>query len=500
MPRRRKNRSDRVNIRPLIPGEEVWAYLRVSTGEQADRAIPIIGQRREIERWCADRFLSLTRVYADEGLSGGTDDRDQFREMVAEARRLQPAAILVWDWQRFSRDSEVDPWYYKSQLRYNGVDVIAITGELPDTPETRRFRWLWEDLAHFAAAEKRKEQSINAKRGQRALAEMGYVPSGSEPPRGYMVKSEVRQFGTRERTLRRWVPDPQIWPVARQAWEMRLAGSSYNDIAAATGLYKGANCFTTFFRNPIYKGELHFCGVIIPVEAVVTSEEWEKVQRKRMPPNGGAERRRAGGSFLLSGILRCGRCGAPMNGSAVVRRGVKPWPYYICTARKNRRECDMPQLGAAALERAVIEWLASEALADDAMEALAKVQAERMDMERPQLQARVAALQAKLNTLNGRIDRLLDAIEDGEVSSVSKRLRERETERVCLARELSDAEASLKTQRVELPNLEELRALLWRRFEEGPSQELRSLLGELVESITAHEDGRLEVIWRPPFA
>lgn len=505
MPRRRKSRSDRIPLRPLDPGEEVWAYLRVSTGEQADRAVPILGQRRAIEDWCLARQLVLARVYADEGLSGGTDDREQFLSMVADAKRLTPAAVLVWDWQRFSRDDELDPWYYKSQLRYNGVDVIAITGELPDTPEMRRLRWLWEDLAHHAASEKRKEQSVNAKRGQRALAEMGYVPSGGPPPRGYHVELETRLIGNRERTLRRWVPDPTLWPVVQEAWRLRLAGASYQDIIAATGLYKSPGCMTTFFGNPIYKGELRFCGVVIPVEAVVTAAEWDSVQSKRLPANGGAERRRSGGGFMLSGLLRCGRCGAPMNGSAVVRRArdgkaVKPWPYYICTARKNRRECAMPQLGAAALEAAVVDWLANEALTDDTMRELAVLQAERLDEERPQYQARAEALRDELAAVDQRIARLLDLAEGGgDVASLSLRLREREAERARLARELAEVEARLSQHQVDVPDLEQLRRMLRERFAQGPPRELRALLAELIESITAHEDGRLEVVWLPPF-
>ncbi|MGQ9554181.1 MAG: hypothetical protein ACUVWR_08730 [Anaerolineae bacterium] len=44
-------RSERVPLRPLQAGDEVWAYLRVSTGEQAERVIPILGQRQAIERY-----------------------------------------------------------------------------------------------------------------------------------------------------------------------------------------------------------------------------------------------------------------------------------------------------------------------------------------------------------------------------------------------------------------------------------------------------------------
>jgi hypothetical protein len=98
---------------------------------------------------------------------------------------------------------------------------------------------------------------------------MGYVPSGSRPPRGYKVEFEEVEIEGRRRKVRRWVEDPELWPLVRRAWEMKLAGMSHRRILEETGLYKSPGCLTTFFRNPSYKGELVFGGTVIRVPVVL---------------------------------------------------------------------------------------------------------------------------------------------------------------------------------------------------------------------------------------
>lgn len=53
----------------------VWAYIRVSGDRQADRGLPVAGQRRAIEEYAREHSLHLSRVFVDEARSGGTDQR-----------------------------------------------------------------------------------------------------------------------------------------------------------------------------------------------------------------------------------------------------------------------------------------------------------------------------------------------------------------------------------------------------------------------------------------
>ncbi len=53
----------------------VWADMRVSGDEQADRGLPVAGQRLAIEEYAQEHNLHLARVFVDEARSGGTDQR-----------------------------------------------------------------------------------------------------------------------------------------------------------------------------------------------------------------------------------------------------------------------------------------------------------------------------------------------------------------------------------------------------------------------------------------
>lgn len=53
----------------------VWAYIRVSGDAQADRGLPVAGQRRAIEEYAREHNLHLARVFVDEARSGDTDQR-----------------------------------------------------------------------------------------------------------------------------------------------------------------------------------------------------------------------------------------------------------------------------------------------------------------------------------------------------------------------------------------------------------------------------------------
>ena len=54
-----------------------WGYIRVSGDEQADRGLPVAGQRRALEEYAREHNHILQRVFVDEARSGGSDQREQ---------------------------------------------------------------------------------------------------------------------------------------------------------------------------------------------------------------------------------------------------------------------------------------------------------------------------------------------------------------------------------------------------------------------------------------
>jgi len=475
--------------------KSVWAYIRVSGDEQADRGLPVAGQRRAIEEYASERNLHLARVFVDEARSGGTDQREQFQLMMHLAHQNPPpcSTILVWSWSRFARDQD-DAHYWKASLRRHGVNIHDVSGETPDVQGG--FEYVFESLIHWKDEQKRKEIARNARRGQQTLAKMGYVPSGSRPPRGYRVAFEEREIEGRKRRLRRWVPDPDAWPVVERAWRLRLQGRSYKHIWRETGLYKTPYCFNTFFSNRIYKGELWFGGTLIRVDPVVTAEEWARVNRNRSKRASGSYARRKGSRYLLSGLLTCARCGSSlvgfrhsggMRGDGYVR---KHWDSYVCV-RRRQGTCDLPRVSAKTLEQAVLDCLFADVLTEEQLKRQREEIAKHLDADRPALEARLGALRRELDISDQAIERLLNAIERAPDSgSLPERLMDREAERERLSAGILYVQHQLRKPMDDLPDAAEMRQVLRVAIEEGNKIEareelLRKIIAEIVVDATS---------------
>ena len=111
------------------------------------------------------------------------------------------------------------------------------------------------------------------------------------------------------------------------------------------------------FHNPAYKGVYRYgseenTGV---VPALVEPELWDAVQRPlQIHP------RTAAGAYLLSGMLRCGHCGAAMSGfvSSRTLKSGRTWRkrYYICGERNTTIDgCRALLAPADDLEAAVLQ-------------------------------------------------------------------------------------------------------------------------------------------------
>jgi hypothetical protein len=97
------------------------------------------------------------------------------------------------------------------------------------------------------------------------------------------------------------------------------------EIHKSTRLYGTINSYTTFFSNLIYIGILEFGDMVIQhyCEPMVDMKTWNAVQEKIAEH---AQKKitsqhplRAKSDYLLSGIIKCARCGSPMNGNTVSR-------------------------------------------------------------------------------------------------------------------------------------------------------------------------------------
>lgn len=484
---------------------ELWGYLRVSGQEQAERGLPIAGMREAIQRWASEHGREVAHWFLDEARSGGSDAREAFQRMMQQAhdRDTACAEIAIWSWSRFARDQD-DAHYWKASLRRQGIRIVDVSGETPET--LGELSYVYEAMIHMRDAHKLEEVSRDARRGQQALAARGYVPSGCRPPRGYLVQFEETVIEGRRRRLRRWVPDPATWPLVERAWRLRLQSASYGRILReCLGLYRSPGCLSTFFANRIYMGELHFGATVIQVPAVVTAEEWKRVNARRTTSEHAAAARSHHSEYLLTGLLKCARCGAAVCGftSPGGRRNDgytrKVWRGYVCIQRR-QHTCNLPRIAADDLEKAVIDLLLDVAFTDESLVEQQTRLTSELEEKRPELETRLERLRAELQRMEQSIERLLDLAEESDNSAtLVKRLNEREAARQRLQSEKESVEAQLDGASIQVASVQQLGEELRAALDQGPPEVVRALIRRVVTEIIVDQD-QAKVVYRLPFA
>jgi DNA invertase Pin-like site-specific DNA recombinase len=74
-------------------------YLRVSTDDQT-----VENQRRELAAYIEARGWTVTREYADEGISGSKERRPALDELLRDAKRRRFDLVAVWSLDRLGRN------------------------------------------------------------------------------------------------------------------------------------------------------------------------------------------------------------------------------------------------------------------------------------------------------------------------------------------------------------------------------------------------------------
>lgn len=472
-------------------GSICWAYLRDSGGPSQDRSVD--QQKTEIEQYCQRHNLTLALVFSDIARSGGsTTDRDQFNAMVdaTTQKSARPAGLLIWNYARFARDLD-DSQYYKATLRKRGIIIHSITDPIPEGA----YGQVVEIIIDIANQEKKRQTSRDAQRGLRQLVEQYRCVPGT-PPRGFLrqpVELPSRRDGA-PRTGHQWAPDPEYIPRIQKAFQMRTSGDSLAQINAETKLFGSLNSYRTFWNNKLYIGILEYGDLVIEnyCAPIIDLATWTAVQkiseRFTQHTHMHSDRdhpRRIASNHLLSGIIYCARCDAPLY-SHISPKKNGDLEAYRCTRRARRRDCDLPRLPASSLEHGIINKL-QEILLDPSyyIEIYRAIQ-RRQTSRQSELNQRQKELQKDLVSLRRQMENITDAIaERGHSRTLLNRLEAIEAQESDLKTAINQIK---KTVEQPLPTFTNQQLTihagkLAQLLTEGDQQTRRRVLQSLVKSI-----------------
>ena len=412
----------------------------------------------------------------DEAESGRIAARPQFRAMLNETSRSQAPfqVILVWKFSRFTRKRE-HAVAFKALLRRRGVKVVSITEHADDSPTGKLMEAIIESVDEFYSENLAQEVT----RGMREAAARGFWMA-SRAPYGYT--RVLVPDGAKERP-KLAVAEPAAG-VVRRLFALADRGQSLLDItktlnaeglASPTGGRWLKTTVQKVLTNAVYTGTLVWGAnakdqappVRVPdaFPALVSAAQFRRVGAL-LAARGPAKvhPRRSASSYLLSGLVKCRRCGRALSGQAA--KGGQ-FAYYVCQSLLHRGSgaCDAPRLNARRFEGLIVEQIRDSILTAGNIRDLVRLVHEELDGVAQEQRRKLAGLETEVAEVRRRLDRVWQVIETSDL-------------------DLADATARIKAHRARQERLEraaaETRALL---------SERRAVLDD-VESITAYARDR----------
>ena len=453
-------------------------YARYSSDSQREASIE--GQLRDCKDYAERNGIAIVGTYIDRAYSAKTDDRPEFQRMVQDSAKKIFDAVLVWKLDRFARN-RYDAVFYKRQLEKNGVHLVSVMEPISDGPEGIMVESLLIGMAEYYSA----ELAIKVARGERENA-LKCKYNGGVVPLGYVIGKEDRLYHI----------DPETAPIVQEIFTRYADGEPAEKIAASlnerglrtrTGKPFVKNSFFQIFKNRRYIGEYSYKDIVIPggVPAIVDKDLFDRVQErfaKNKITHGRPAKEEV--NYLLTTKLFCGKCGTLMGGESSTSHMGTTYHYYKCgkAKRKGQAHCNLKAIRKEPLERFVVDTAVKLVLNDPVIEHLIDLILEAQSREN----TRLPVLKEQLRDTEKRLANLLEAIEQGILTSTTKqRLDELETRRDAL-------KASILEEELQRPALSREQILFWfERFRQGDANSpmyQRQIIDNFVNSVYVFED------------
>ena len=147
----------------------IAAYCRVST-DKSEQLSSLANQKAFFTEYARRNGHQLLRLYADEGISGTSlKKRDEFHQLMRDARRSLFQAVVVKDVSRLSRNT-VDFLVSIRELKSMGINVIFLNSNMDSMGDSEFILTLFSAMAQ----EESSNLSKRTKFGKKINAEKGY--------------------------------------------------------------------------------------------------------------------------------------------------------------------------------------------------------------------------------------------------------------------------------------------------------------------------------------
>ncbi|MDD6212052.1 MAG: recombinase family protein [Clostridiales bacterium] len=396
-------------------------YVRVSTEAQREEGYSIGAQKEALEAYCVSRSIRPYEFYVDGGFSGSNLKRPAMERMVEDICRDEISHVLVYKLDRLSRSQKDTLHLIEDIFNPHQVTFISLN-ESMDTG-TPMGRLMLGILSAFAQLE-RENIRERTRMGMQERVREGYWMGGGKIPFGY-------DYDRKKGIL---VPNKDAETV-RNMYLWYLEGYSPQNIADMTGLRYDRQVVQILNRRTNL-GVICYNGKEYPGrhEPIVEPELFDAVA---LEMERRSDKNQHMAVHLLTGLLRCGYCGAGMRYQKWGKKGHK----LVCYSHQKTKaylikdpECPQEPVWSFEIEEAVIRDLFHFRLEMEVNEGQASPSAEK-------------ELEERCRKVNRKLERLYQLYGEAEVSGEQDEALRKTIETARREREMAEKKLEMEKKR-----------------------------------------------------
>ena len=338
-------------------------YCRLSNEDLVDgESNSIANQRNILSSYAASHGFTNTKVLVDDGYTGTNFNRPGVREGLALVEQGLVGTWIVKDMSRFGRDYLQVGRFTEIVFPSYDVRFIAVNDAVDSAKGDNDFTVIRNVFNDFYA----KDTSKKVRAVMKAKGTSGKHLGG--PPYGYRADPQDKDH---------WILDEDAAPVVKRIFDLAIAGKGPSQIArileadgvlttkalyaqrkgkpmperpchwveqSVAGIlermeYTGCVCnFKTYSKSYKLKKRIPNAPedmFILPdtQEAIITQEQWDRVQELRQHKRRMTKAERQG---LFSGLVVCADCGSKLH-FATCKNFDGKQDHYVCAKYKSGR-------------------------------------------------------------------------------------------------------------------------------------------------------------------
>ena len=415
-------------------------YYRYSSDAQRDASIE---QQRELaESYAESRGLHIIKEYEDRAISGTTDDRDGFQDMLYEVKYLKPAYLILYKTDRLSRD-RFDLLCARRIIRAAGCEIVYTAEAMPeDEADKVLVESIYDAFAEHYVVQLRR----NVERGNNYNATHFYY-------NGHKI------LGYKGKPSCKYEIDPDTEPIVKRIYNeyadgvpMKQIVTELNNAGLRTtrGNEFTINSLRHILQNRAYLGEYMYRGEYTKggMPRIIDDDLFEKVQKKLGVNKHGGNRRALKlhpetviehKDFWLTDHVRCGCCDGLVHGSSGTSGKGRIHYYYVCNnINKKKDRCHLKYIRQEDLEGLVDSFL-NDMIHEPALRlCLARKCYEHYKMSNKDNGLYIDSIRKKIKETERKLSNIMRAVEDGIYNDTTAvRMKELETQKSFLKDELA---------------------------------------------------------------